>query len=133
MYFVRQTRTNLPSIFQSKVLVDVVHRGLSLHCLVNVAPLCSAGLLLSTGTFKQIEQINKWVSSGGGYSVERWVCGCVQIGCPFGLSGLPMVSFLFENWLDIGRFFAKCLIFDDVFLQFTYRLSKNTYTFQFRW
>ena len=35
---------------------------------------------------------------GGGYSVERWVWGCAaQIGCFFGLSGLPMAPFLFEN------------------------------------
>ena len=42
--------------------------------------------------------------------------------------------FLFENWfrpwyfslsLDIGHVFAKCLIFDEFFLWFTYRLSKQ--------
>ena len=31
---------------------------------------------------------------GGGNLLERWVWGCVaQIGCLFGLSGLPMASF----------------------------------------
>ena len=36
---------------------------------------------------------------GGGYLVERWVRGCAaQIGCLFGLSGLAMAPFLFENW-----------------------------------
>ena len=36
---------------------------------------------------------------GGGHLVERWVRGCAaQMGCFFGLSGLPMAPFLFENW-----------------------------------
>ena len=33
--------------------------------------------------------------------------------------------------LDIGRVFAKCIIFDEFFLWFTYRLSKSTYASQF--
>ena len=34
-----------------------------------------------------------------GVLVERWVRGCAaQIECPFGLSGLPVAPFLFENW-----------------------------------
>ena len=66
--------------------------------------------------------------------LERWVRGCAaQIGHLFGLSGLPMAPFLFENCLDIGRVFAKCLIFDEFFLWFTYRLSKSTYASQFTW
>ena len=35
--------------------------------------------------------------------------------------------------LDIGRVFAKCLIFDKFSLWFTYRLSKSTYASQFTW
>ena len=39
----------------------------------------------------------------GGYLVERWVRGCAaQIGCFFGLSGLPMAPFLFENWFTLS-------------------------------
>ena len=50
--------------------------------------------------------------------MERWVRGCeVQIGCFFGLLGLPMaLFFLFEIGLDIGRIFVKCIIFDEFFL-----------------
>ena len=59
--------------------------------------------------------------------MERWVQECAaQIGCFFGLSGLPIAHFLFEIGLDIGHDFAKCLIFDEIFLWFTYRLSKST-------
>ena len=67
--------------------------------------------------------------------MERWVRGCVaQIGCFFGLSGLPMAPFLFENWfIYIGHVFAKCIIFDEFFLEFTYRLSKTTFASQFTW
>ena len=54
---------------------------------------------------------------GGGYLVERWVRGCAaQIGCFFGLSGLPMALFYLKIGLDIGRIFAKCMIFNDFFL-----------------
>ena len=46
--------------------------------------------------------------SGGGYLVERWVRGCAaQIGCFFGLSGLPMAPFLFENWFRYRSRFCK--------------------------
>ena len=69
-----------------------------------------------------------------GYLVERWVQECVaQIGCIFGLSGLPMAPFYLKIGLDIGRVFAKCLIFDEFFLWLTYRLSKSTYASQLTW
>ena len=33
-----------------------------------------------------------------GYLVKRWVRGCAaQVGCLFGLLGLPMAPYLFEN------------------------------------
>ena len=45
---------------------------------------------------------------GGGYLVERWVWGCAtQIGCFFGISGLPMAPFLFENWFRYRSRFCK--------------------------
>ena len=54
--------------------------------------------------------------SFGGYLVKRWVQECAaQIGRIFGLSGLPMAPFYLKIGLDIGRVFAKCLIFDDFF------------------
>ena len=44
----------------------------------------------------------------GGRLVERWVRGCVvQIGCFFGLSGLPMAPFLFESWFRYRSRFSK--------------------------
>ena len=47
-------------------------------------------------------------SGGGGYLVERWVRGCAaQIRCFFGLSGLPMAPFLFENWFRYRSRFCK--------------------------
>ena len=47
----------------------------------------------------------------GGYLVERWVRGCAaQMGCFFGLPGLPMALFVLKIGLDIGRVFAKCII-----------------------
>ena len=47
--------------------------------------------------------------------MKRWVRGCAaQIGCFFGLSGLPMASFYLKIGLDIGRVFAKCIIFDEL-------------------
>ena len=53
----------------------------------------------------------------GGYLVERWVRGCAaQIGCFFGLLGLPMAPFLLKIGLDIGRVFVKCIIFYEFFL-----------------
>ena len=51
----------------------------------------------------------------------------------FGLSDLQMVPFYLKIGLDIGRVFAKCLIFDEFFLWLTYRLSKSTYASQFTW
>ena len=65
--------------------------------------------------------------------MERWVRGCAaQIGCFFGLSGLAMAPFFYlKIGLDIGRVFAKCIIFDEFVLWFTYRLSKSTYASQF--
>ena len=71
---------------------------------------------------------------GGVFIVERWVQECAaQIGRIFGLSGLPMALFYLKIGLDIGRIFAKCLIFDDFFLWLTFRLSKSTYASQFTW
>ena len=72
------------------------------------------------------------VYPGGGYLVERWVRGCAaQIGCFFGLSGFAMPFFYLKIGLDIGRVFAKCIIFDEFVLWFIYRLSKSTYASQF--
>ena len=63
------------------------------------------------------ENIQKEVATPGGYLVEMWVRGCAaQIGCFFGLSGLPVAPFLFENWLDISCVFAKYIIFNEFFL-----------------
>ena len=66
--------------------------------------------------------------------MERWVRGrAAQMGYLFGLSGLSMTHFYhvyLKICLDIGRVFAKCLIFNEFFLKFTYsmyRLSKSTY------
>ena len=73
---------------------------------------------------------------GGGYLVEMGVPGCVaQIGCLFGLSGLPIVYFFYlKTGLDIGSIFAKYFFFSyEFFLQFTYRLSKSTYAPHFTW
>ena len=40
--------------------------------------------------------------------MERWVRGCAaQIGCLFGLSGLPMAPFYLKIGLDIGCVFAN--------------------------
>ena len=41
--------------------------------------------------------------------------------------------FYLKIGLDIGRVFAKCIIFDEFYLQFTYRLSKSTFASQFIW
>ena len=50
----------------------------------------------------------KWALSPEGYLVERWVRGCAaQIGCFFGLSGLAMAPFLFENWFRYRSRFCK--------------------------
>ena len=71
---------------------------------------------------------------GGGveFIVERWEQEyAAQIGCIFGLSCLPMALFYLKIGLDIGRVFAKCLIFDEFFLWLTFRLSKSTYASQF--
>ena len=71
---------------------------------------------------------------GGGIIVERWVQECVaQMGRIFGFSDLQMVPFYLKIGLDIGRVFAKCLIFDEFFLWLTYRLWKSTYASQFTW
>ena len=52
----------------------------------------------------------------GGIIVERWAQECAaQMGRIYGLSGLPMVPFYLKIGLDIGRVFAKCLIFDEFF------------------
>ena len=54
----------------------------------------------------------------GGYhsgKVGTGMCGPDQMGHIFGLSGLPMAPIYLKIGLDIGRIFAKCLIFDDFF------------------
>ena len=57
------------------------------------------------------------IAGGGGYLVERWVRGsAAQIGCFFGLSGLPMAPFYLKIGLDIGCVFAKYTIFNDFVL-----------------
>ena len=49
--------------------------------------------------------------------MERWVRGsAAQIGCFFGLSGLPMAPFYLKIGLDIGCVFAKYTIFNDFVL-----------------
>ena len=54
-----------------------------------------------------------------GIIVERWVQECAaQMGRNFGLSGLPMAPFYLKIGLDIGRVFAKCLIFDEFFMAY---------------
>ena len=54
---------------------------------------------------------------GGEHLVERWVRGsAAQIGCFFGLSGLPMAPFYLKIGLDIGCVFAKYTIFNDFVL-----------------
>ena len=71
---------------------------------------------------------------GVSYIVERWVQECAaQLGRIFGLSGLPMAPFYLKIGLDIGRVFAKCLIYDEFILWLTYRLSKSAYASQFTW
>ena len=39
--------------------------------------------------------------------------------------------FYLKIGFDIGRVFAKCIISDEFFLWFIYRLSKSTYASQF--
>ena len=67
-----------------------------------------------------------------------------KVGRPTGMCGPDRAHFrplrftngpfLFENWfIDIGRVFVKCLIFDEFFLWLTFRLSKSTYASQFTW
>ena len=51
-------------------------------------------------------------SLGGGDLVERWVqIGAAQIGCLFGIPGLSMTIFLFENWFRYKLHFSKLLNF----------------------
>ena len=53
--------------------------------------------------------------------MERWVQECAaQMGRIFGVSDLQMVPFYLKIGLDIGRVFAKCLIFDEFSLWLTY-------------
>ena len=56
----------------------------------------------------------------------------LKIGLDHGLTILTYVNIV-SPCLDIGRVFAKCLIFDEFFLWLTYRLSKSTYASQFTW
>ena len=72
----------------------------------------------------------------GGYLVERWVRGCAaQIGCFFGISGLPMAPFLFENWFRYRSRFCKMHNFRWIFpLVYRYSLSKSTtFASKFTW
>ena len=63
--------------------------------------------------------------SFGGIIVERWVQECAaQMGRIFYISGLPMAPFYLKIGLDIGRVFAKYLIFDEFFLWLTYGCQK---------
>ena len=57
--------------------------------------------------------------------MERWVRECAaQIGC-LSTSQVTNDPFYLKIGLDIGRVFAKSLIFNVFFLWFTYRLSKR--------
>ena len=58
--------------------------------------------------------LHSWAS--GGIIVERWVQECAaQMGRIFGLSGLPMAPFLFENWFRYRSRFCKMLNFRWIF------------------
>ena len=71
------------------------------------------------------------MDQNGGYLVERWVQGCAaQMGAFSASQVYQWLIFYLKIGLDIGRIFAKCLIVDDFFLWFTYRLSKSTYASQ---
>ena len=64
----------------------------------------------------------------GGYHSGKVGTGmCGPDGTHFRPLRFTNGPFLFEIGLDIGRVFAKCLIFDEFFLWLTYRLSKSTY------
>ena len=67
----------------------------------------------------------------GVYLVERWVRGCAaQMGAFLASQAFQWPLFYLKIGLDIGQIFAKCKIFNEFFLWFTYRLyrlSKSTY------
>ena len=49
--------------------------------------------------------------------MERWVRGCAaQMGCFFGLSGLPLAHCSLKIGLDIGHVFAKYIFYNEFFL-----------------
>ena len=60
--------------------------------------------------------------------MEKWVQGgAAQIGCLFGHPRFTNDPFFYlKIGLDISCILAKCFIFDELFLWFTYRLSKCT-------
>ena len=63
--------------------------------------------------------------------VGTGMCGPDRVPLrPLGFTNGPL---FLKIGIDIGRVFAKCLIFDEFFLWFTYRLSKSTYACKFRW
>ena len=78
--------------------------------------------------------VNSLFFPGGGVltgKVGTGMCGPDRVLFrPLGFSNGPF--FYLKIGLDISRVFAKCLIFD-LFLWFTYRLSKITYASQFTW
>ena len=79
-------------------------------------------------------QYSFFLYTPGGYLVERWVRGCAaQIGCFLASQVYQWPPFYLKIGLDIGRVFAKCIICNEFFLWFTYRLSKCTYVSQFTW
>ena len=55
------------------------------------------------------------MSFGGYHSGKVGTGMCGPDGHIFGLSGLPIAPFYLKIGLDIGRIFAKCLIFDEFF------------------
>ena len=70
------------------------------------------------------------VRGGGVLSGKVGTGMCSQYRVPFLAS---QVYQWLKIGLDIGCVFAKCLIFDEFVLWFTYRLSKSTYASQFTW
>ena len=52
-------------------------------------------------------------------------------GAFLGSQVLQWPLFYLKIGFDIGRVFAKCIISDEFFLWFIYRLSKSTYASQF--
>ena len=74
---------------------------------------CYCCATMQARTWQHINIYNSIVEcSRGVLIVERWVRGeAAQIGCLFGLPGLPMAPFLFENWFRYRLHFSKMLNF----------------------